>query len=161
MKLPVISAVFVSLATAAAATPTREVAAAAAAAAAVPDPVQDGIAKNCKSYYQAKPGDSCQKIVNDYGVFTFGDFYKWNPAVGNNCESLLGGWYYCVDPRRVARPAAARATTTTTTTGGPPPASLINYWHYTGPATRENNVIMRGAALPDRRRFTPTTMPAN
>ncbi|KAM3441976.1 hypothetical protein MY4824_001390 [Beauveria thailandica] len=53
-------------------------------------------------------------------------------------------------------------TTTTTTTGGPPPASLIiNYWHYTGPATRENNVIMRGAALPDRQRFTQTTMPAN
>ncbi|KAM3481763.1 hypothetical protein MY5147_000560 [Beauveria neobassiana] len=94
MKLSVISAVFASLAaaTAATTTPTREV----AAAAAVPDPVQDGIAKNCKTYYQAKPGDSCQKIVNDYGVFTFGDFYKWNPAVGKNCESLLGGWYYCV-----------------------------------------------------------------
>ncbi|KAK8140823.1 hypothetical protein G3M48_001762 [Beauveria asiatica] len=66
------------------------------------------------------------------------------------------------DPRRAARSAAPRATTTTTTTGGPPPASLIiNYWHYTGPATRENNVIMRGAALSDRRRFTQTTMPAN
>ncbi|PMB71710.1 hypothetical protein BM221_001806 [Beauveria bassiana] len=30
--------------------------------------------------------------------------------------------------------------------GGPPPASLINYWHSTGPATHEDDVVMRGAA---------------
>ncbi|TQV95052.1 LysM domain-containing protein [Cordyceps javanica] len=92
MKFSVLSAILLPLA-AAAATPTVELA---AAAAAVPSPVQDGIAKDCKTYYKAKPGDSCQKIVNDYGVFTFKDFHKWNPAVGNDCESLLGGYYYCV-----------------------------------------------------------------
>ncbi len=113
MKFSVISAILLPLA-AAAATPAQE-----AAAAAVPDPVQDGITKNCKTYYKAKPGDSCQKIVNDYGVFTFNDFYKWNPAVGKNCESLLGGYYYCVgkflfpelslDPSAVAKLGASLA----------------------------------------------------
>lgn len=93
MKFSIVSAILLPIA-AAAATPTQE--AAEAAAAAVPSPVQAGITKDCKVYYQAKAGDSCQKIVNDYGVFTFNDFYKWNPAVGKNCESLLGSYYYCV-----------------------------------------------------------------
>ncbi|KAM3507591.1 hypothetical protein MY10362_001665 [Beauveria mimosiformis] len=46
-----------------------------------------------------------------------------------------------------------------TTTGGPPPASTTGTTP--GPATRENDAVMRGAALPDRRRFTRPPLPAN
>ncbi|KAJ6779623.1 hypothetical protein PWT90_05637 [Aphanocladium album] len=90
MKFSVISSILLPAA-AAAVTPTQQ-----AAAAAAPEPVQDGITKDCKSYYKAKPGDSCRAIVDDYGVFSLDDFYKWNPAVGSNCESLLVDYYYCV-----------------------------------------------------------------
>ena len=24
------------------------------------------------------------------------DFYKWNPAVGNDCSNMWPGYYYCV-----------------------------------------------------------------
>ncbi|KAJ3492180.1 hypothetical protein NLG97_g5459 [Lecanicillium saksenae] len=90
MKFAVVSSILVTVVTAAA-TPTQQ-----DAAAAVPSPVQDGITKDCKTYYKAKSGDSCSAIVDDYGVFTLKDFYKWNPDVGSNCESLLVGYYYCV-----------------------------------------------------------------
>lgn len=89
MKFAIISSILLPIA-AAAATPVQE------AAAAAPSPVQDGITKDCKTYYRAKAGDSCQRIVDDYGVFSLKDFYKWNPGVGDNCESLLVAYYYCV-----------------------------------------------------------------
>lgn len=61
-----------------------------------PGPVQDGIASDCKRYHEIVSGDQCQAIVNKYGTFTLQDFYKWNPAVGSNCQSLWLGYYVCI-----------------------------------------------------------------
>jgi LysM repeat protein len=47
-----------------------------------PTPTQDGIISSCNAWYQAKSGDACQKIVDQYKTFSLSDFYKWNPAVG-------------------------------------------------------------------------------
>lgn len=61
-----------------------------------PSPTQDGLISSCKAFYKAQSGDSCSKIVDSYGTFTLDDFLKWNPAVGQDCTSLLAGYYYCV-----------------------------------------------------------------
>lgn len=50
-----------------------------------PTPTQAGIISSCNAYYQAKSGDYCQKIVDQYKTFSLQDFYKWNPAVGVSC----------------------------------------------------------------------------
>lgn len=47
-----------------------------------PTPTQAGIISSCNAWYQAKTGDYCQKIVDQYKTFSLQDFYKWNPAVG-------------------------------------------------------------------------------
>lgn len=61
-----------------------------------PSPTQEGIIKDCKTFYKAVDGDSCQKIVDSYGTFKLADFIKWNPAVGGSCNGLLASYYYCV-----------------------------------------------------------------
>ncbi|KAJ6150685.1 hypothetical protein N7470_007279 [Penicillium chermesinum] len=58
-------------------------------------PVQTGIASNCKKYYTVASGDSCAKIESTYGI-TFAQLYKWNPAIGSNCQTLDVGYSVCV-----------------------------------------------------------------
>lgn len=77
-----------------------------------PSPTQDGLAKDCTTFYKAVSGDTCDKIVNKYGTFTFQDFLKWNPAVGSDCSSLQAGTYYCVGVP--GTPTQKPSTTSTT-----------------------------------------------
>ncbi|ETS75314.1 hypothetical protein PFICI_12258 [Pestalotiopsis fici W106-1] len=56
-----------------------------------PSPTQDGIAANCQRYHLASSGDTCQKLVNQYGTFTLDQFYAWNPAVGKSCSGFWLG----------------------------------------------------------------------
>ncbi|KAH6608260.1 LysM domain-containing protein [Trichoderma cornu-damae] len=83
----------------------------------VPSPVQDGITPQCKTYYKAVSGDDCSKIVAKYGTFTFADFLKWNPAVGDTCSGLWLDYYYCVG---VAETPTQKPTTTSKTTTSVP-----------------------------------------
>lgn len=77
-----------------------------------PSPTQEGLAADCTDFYFAVRGDTCDKIVSSYGgAFTLADFYKWNPAVGNDCAGLWASTYYCV--------GAPKATTTTAAEPGP------------------------------------------
>ncbi|OCL13420.1 carbohydrate-binding module family 50 protein [Glonium stellatum] len=78
-----------------------------------PSPEQSGIASNCKAYYKVQSGDSCSGIVNKYHTFTLQDFYSWNPAVGDSCQSLLAGYYVCVGvPGTPTGPPPTSATPT-------------------------------------------------
>lgn len=52
-------------------------------------------------------GDTCQVIVDKYKTFTLAQFYAWNPAVGNACETLWMGYDVCIEVK-----GAAAATTT-------------------------------------------------
>lgn len=70
-------------------------AAAQTATATAPAPTQAGIATNCLKYYTVVSGDSCSKIETQYGD-TFAGLYKWNPAIGSNCENLWVGYAVCV-----------------------------------------------------------------
>lgn len=60
-----------------------------------PTPVQTGITSSCGKFYKVVTGDSCHDIAQEHDV-TLDDFYAWNPAVGDNCGSLLSGYYVCV-----------------------------------------------------------------
>ncbi|CDM37952.1 hypothetical protein DTO013E5_10197 [Penicillium roqueforti] len=58
-------------------------------------PTQTGIASNCNQYYTVVSNDSCAKIETAYGI-TFAELYKWNPAIGSDCEYLGVGYSVCV-----------------------------------------------------------------
>ncbi|PCG89476.1 hypothetical protein PENOC_106380 [Penicillium occitanis (nom. inval.)] len=58
-------------------------------------PTQTGIAANCDKYHNVVTGDSCAAIEDEYGI-TFAQLYKWNPAIGSNCETLDVGYAVCV-----------------------------------------------------------------
>lgn len=60
-----------------------------------PSPVQTGITKNCNKFHLVQSTTTCTSI-QDYYKITFADFYKWNPAVGSKCTSLLAGVNVCV-----------------------------------------------------------------
>ena len=77
--------------------------------ASAPVPVQSGVASNCNSFYQVKSGDTCIGIQTQFHNFTLNEFYKWNPAVGSNCQALLAGYYVCVGTAstRMAPPSSS------------------------------------------------------
>ncbi|KAL4958979.1 uncharacterized protein BDV14DRAFT_194147 [Aspergillus stella-maris] len=58
-------------------------------------PTQTGIAADCTKYHTVKAGDSCANIQFTYDV-TFAQLYKWNPAIGEGCETLVIGYAVCV-----------------------------------------------------------------
>ncbi|KAJ5964996.1 uncharacterized protein N7479_004872 [Penicillium vulpinum] len=58
-------------------------------------PTQTGIVSNCDKYYTVVSGDSCAQIQTTYGI-TFAQLYKWNPAIGSDCQTLAIGYSVCV-----------------------------------------------------------------
>ncbi|KAL8729757.1 MAG: hypothetical protein Q9181_004893 [Wetmoreana brouardii] len=84
-----------------------------------PSPEQSGINAQCKQFYKVESGDTCAGIVDKYHTFTLGDFYSWNPAVSQNCETLIAGYYVCVGIP--GTPTAPPTTTTVGATPGPSP----------------------------------------
>ncbi|ATY65640.1 Peptidoglycan-binding Lysin subgroup [Cordyceps militaris] len=62
---------------------------------ATPTPVQDGMVKNCKKFYQVKSGDGCYNLAQSNNI-ALNDFYSWNPAVKSDCSGLFPNYYVCV-----------------------------------------------------------------
>ncbi|PHH77510.1 hypothetical protein CDD80_532 [Ophiocordyceps camponoti-rufipedis] len=61
-----------------------------------PQPIQDGIADGCLSFYRAIPGDSCQVVADKHGI-SLANFLALNPVVGGStCDRMLAGYHYCV-----------------------------------------------------------------
>ncbi|EEP82317.1 predicted protein [Uncinocarpus reesii 1704] len=80
-------------------------------------PTQSGIVPGCLSFYYSKPGTTCRDIVDGHYV-TKEDFFKWNPALNNNCDGLWAGYWYCVvGPKGIT---ALPPTVTIAPTGLPP-----------------------------------------
>ncbi|KAK3944406.1 peptidoglycan-binding lysin subgroup [Diplogelasinospora grovesii] len=84
-----------------------------------PSPTQDGLVSTCQNFYKVASGDTCQKIVDQYGTFTLDQFYSWNPAVGTDCSGLWVGYYVCVGIP--GTPTTKPATTSTAAPTGPSP----------------------------------------
>ncbi|KAH7159574.1 hypothetical protein B0J13DRAFT_642947 [Dactylonectria estremocensis] len=62
---------------------------------ATPSPIQAGMVKNCNKFHLVKTTTTCTSI-EAYYTLPFATFYKWNPAIGSNCQSLLANYYVCV-----------------------------------------------------------------
>lgn len=61
-----------------------------------PSPTQDGLIESCNSFYQAKKGDTCARVIAQYKAFNFDSFFKWNPAIDKDCSGIWAGYWYCV-----------------------------------------------------------------
>jgi LysM repeat protein len=64
-------------------------------ASSTPTPIQTGMVKGCKSFYKVKKGDGCWAIANANNI-KLDDFYKWNPAVKNDCSALQPDYNVCI-----------------------------------------------------------------
>ncbi|RSL59367.1 hypothetical protein CEP54_007320 [Fusarium duplospermum] len=85
-----------------------------------PSPTQDGLIDTCTSFYQAVKGDTCPKIIAKYKTFDFDDFFKWNPAVEDDCSGLWANTWYCVGvPGTPTSPPSQTAATETAVETGP------------------------------------------
>ncbi|KAF1816113.1 hypothetical protein P152DRAFT_110850 [Eremomyces bilateralis CBS 781.70] len=63
-----------------------------------PSPTQPGTALFCFTYYRVQTGDTCALIAAKMNhTFTLEEFYRLNPTVGSNCESLWLGYWVCVN----------------------------------------------------------------
>ncbi|KAL7765248.1 hypothetical protein ACKLNR_003164 [Fusarium oxysporum f. sp. zingiberi] len=60
-----------------------------------PSPIQDGLTKDCERFHFVKTTTTCASI-EEYYKLPFATFKSWNPAVGNNCQSLLANYWVCV-----------------------------------------------------------------
>ncbi|RPA73864.1 hypothetical protein BJ508DRAFT_333633 [Ascobolus immersus RN42] len=85
-----------------------------------PSPTQDGLTKDCTSYYKVVANDNCPKIVSKYGAFTLEQFLSWNPGLGVDCSSIWVGYYVCVGIPGTPTTSITSTTTTTTPTGPSP-----------------------------------------
>ncbi|KAK8018980.1 LysM domain protein [Apiospora marii] len=50
---------------------------------------------SCQKWHKVASGDGCWSISQEYGI-ELSSFYKWNPAVGSDCQSLWLDYYVCV-----------------------------------------------------------------
>lgn len=82
-----------------------------------PTPTQDGMNPNCDKFYMVVSGDGCQKIAAQFSI-DLGQFYSWNPAVGNTCSSLWLNTYVCVHVIGATTKSTSTTKTTSTTTRG-------------------------------------------
>lgn len=63
-----------------------------------PSPTQSGLISTCETFYKAQQGDTCEIIAQQKFPYinSLPLFKRWNPAVGESCDNLRPGYYYCV-----------------------------------------------------------------
>lgn len=57
---------------------------------------------NCTLWHTVRPGDSCAGLQARYGL-DWDTFYRWNHAVGPDCQRLDISYDYCVQKNRQVR----------------------------------------------------------
>jgi hypothetical protein len=83
-----------------------------------PTVTQEGLIESCTLFYQAGKGETCAKIVSNFGIFNFDTFFEWNPAVGEDCSGIWAGYYYCVGVPGTPTAKPSATTPKPTATGG-------------------------------------------
>lgn len=83
-----------------------------------PLPMRDGTWTNCTTYEDLTFGETCQMVLDGYGI-TLAQFYAWNPAVGSNCQNLWTGYQYCV------RTNSSGASPTVSSPANPTPTAPV------------------------------------
>jgi hypothetical protein len=102
-----------------------------------PTPTQTGMVTNCNKFAEVKATTTCQGIL-DYNKISLADFYKWNPAVGKNCESLWRGSFACVGVIGGTTTQPANPTPTPTQTGM---VKGCTKWHFIKETTTCQGVL--------------------
>lgn len=62
----------------------------------VPTNVAAGTNQYCGEYYEAIPGDFCNKLIIKFGI-SLDDFVFLNSAINENCTNLFADESYCVE----------------------------------------------------------------
>ncbi|EGX90960.1 class V chitinase Chi100 [Cordyceps militaris CM01] len=57
---------------------------------------QQGILHNCKGFYRAVAGDTCQAIADKHDTISLAQLHSWNPALLDDCSGLKTDYFYCV-----------------------------------------------------------------
>ncbi|KAK3342345.1 hypothetical protein B0H65DRAFT_575430 [Neurospora tetraspora] len=81
-----------------------------------PTPTQEGIIKDYNKFHFVSTGQGCATVQSLYGL-SWADFYRWNPAVGANCETLWANTNVCVGVIGGASVSTSVPATATTTAG--------------------------------------------
>ncbi|KLO83407.1 uncharacterized protein FFB20_06853 [Fusarium fujikuroi] len=89
-----------------------------------PSPTQEGLIDNCVSFYQAKKGDTCARIIAEHKSFNFDSFFKWNPAIDKDCSGIWAGYWYCVGVPGTPTGVPTKTTATPSKTAGPSKPSV-------------------------------------
>ncbi|KAF3941392.1 Endochitinase [Dactylella cylindrospora] len=77
-----------------------------------PSPTQEGVTDDCNLWHLVVSGDDCSVLATGAGA-SVDDIIDWNPAVGEQCTNLWGGYYACIG---VESPGSTTTTSHTTTT---------------------------------------------
>ncbi|KAJ4245206.1 hypothetical protein NW762_014076 [Fusarium torreyae] len=92
-----------------------------------PSPTQEGLINTCTTFYQAKKGDTCAKIIAEHNeTFDQDDLFKWNPALGKDCSGVWANYYYCVGVpgTPTKKPSVTTSKPTATATGLQTPSPI-------------------------------------
>jgi len=54
----------------------------------------------CNAWHRVVPGDTCQRMLDKYGLKSMDDFLSWNPAAKEDCEMLIADYWVCVGVQR-------------------------------------------------------------
>jgi hypothetical protein len=54
----------------------------------------------CNAWHRVVPGDTCQQMLNLFGLKSVDVFLDWNPAAKEDCEMLIAGYWVCVGVQR-------------------------------------------------------------
>ncbi|KAH7625384.1 hypothetical protein B0T09DRAFT_62838 [Sordaria sp. MPI-SDFR-AT-0083] len=81
-----------------------------------PTPTQEGMIKDCNKFHFVSTSQGCATVQSLYGL-SWADFYRWNPAVGANCETLWANTNVCVGVIGGASVSTSVPATATTTAG--------------------------------------------
>lgn len=92
-------------------------------------PTQTGQPTNCRKWHTAHSGDSCSSVADTYFI-TLEQFYRWNPAVSDDCsQGFWGGYAYCVgttDTVSQTRSSDAPPSSTSSGVQAPTPTQANN-----------------------------------
>ncbi|KAF3002842.1 hypothetical protein E8E14_007637 [Neopestalotiopsis sp. 37M] len=61
----------------------------------VPTPTHGPLPSNCIAYFQARAGDTCASVVEEYPMVTKEEFLSWHSFLDGNCNGLWTGYWYC------------------------------------------------------------------
>ncbi|EFR04225.1 hypothetical protein MGYG_07232 [Nannizzia gypsea CBS 118893] len=109
-------------------------------------PTQPGFVLGCQKFYQARPGDTCPKVLSQFGYITEQQFLGWNPALGKDCSGLWAGYWYCAGAFSEENlPQPPTVTTTPSPIQRNSVSNCVAWYQMTLSDTCESITIMFGA----------------